>query len=321
MGTVQSPAPPEIPARSVWYLPESRGLGNVTASAYLRLIGVAAIVWFHANPTGPLSSAIGGMGLAVFTYLSFLHAGRRGGHGAAIKRLTKRLLAPWAAWWLIYAAARFWMARGVPPALTSIAEVLAWPSPHLWYLPFVFFGSLGLLGVSRVLAPIRVQIRVLLALVAALGLLSLMVAAKGMPFPLGIVILASPAMGLGLVYGYCMRINDQRRRLECFVAIAALVAAACIPLWFAGARIIATAYTGGSFLMILAALSLPRSRPMMHLSALTMGIYLCHPLVFWLLYKFFRTDIAQGVYALAMLVLSALATWVIRQNRYLRAIV
>ena len=312
-------------------LPESRGLGNVSASAYLRLYATSAIVWFHAGATAPLRGAIGGSGLVVFAYLSFLHAGRRYGHRAAVMRLTQRLLIPWAAWWLIYAAVDFRLARGVPRELTaptSVAEMLAWPAIHLWYLPFVFVSSLGLLGMSRIIAPMHGRTKVALALVAGLGLLLAMIALpEALPFPLGQFVPALPTIGLGLVYGYCLRIGDRRRRLGYFAAIAALVTVACIPIWLWGSNTdshtIAIAYTGGSLLMILCTLSLPRHRLSIHLSALSMGIYLAHPLAWLTLRKFIVgfTDLPYWIIALATLLLAALMSWVIRQIRYLRAIV
>ncbi len=323
---VQTSLQGRVPSKSVRYLLASRSLGNTTTSAYLRLTAVAAIVWFHTKTTEPLSSGIGGIGLVLFLYLSFLHAGRRQSQRAAVKRLTVRLLVPWAAWWLFYAVIALWMARGVPRELTaptSISEILSWPSMHLWYLPFVYFTSLGLLAVSRITSSIDVQKKVMLALLAGLGLLPIVAGVKQIPFPAGIAILALPAIGLGLVYGYCLRISDRRRRFRYLVAIATLVSAACISIWFWGDRTVAIAYTGSALLMITFALTIPRYRLLMRLSTLTLGIYLSQQFGWLVLCKFWTNfaELPHCVTAPTTLILASLMTWVILQIRYLRAIV
>lgn len=301
------------------------GLGNISASAFLRVFACVCIVWFHTDPHG-FVKGIGGIGLAIFLFFSFMYAGDHRDIGTALKRRSRRLLVPWAGWYLVYATIRFWVARGVPPelhSLTSIWTLLDWPAIHLWYLPFVFFASLAFLGFGAIATSIPTWIRIAITLGAGLGMLSIMGGISVEPLPLGIAVRALPAVALGQVYGYCLKTECRKKQMGQFVAIAALVAAACIPNWFWGeqGRMVAIAGTVSSLLMILYTLRLPRYRLILRLGSLTPGIYLAHPFAALVLWKFLGSGLDHWAFALATFVLAASVTWGMRRTRFVRAIV
>ena len=301
-----------------------QGLGNVTVSAYLRLFGAASIVWFHTAPSGPLSS-VGGIGLAVLLFISFLYVGEQRGFRVTLKRRVTQLLVPWAGWWLVYAAIGFWREGGVPPALSSTASIwvlLAWPAIHLWYIPFIFFAGLGASLAFMVIGPIQTQSNAALALVVSLGLLLLLlIVVPPLPSPADQMLSAIPTIGLGLVYGYVLSMESSRKRLRWFVTISSLVAASCVPIWFSGDHIAAIAYAGGSIMMLLFTVFLPRYRLLVRLSSLTLGIYLAHPFAMLVLWKFLGTGLPHWAFALATLLLATLTAWVMHQIRFLRSMV
>jgi peptidoglycan/LPS O-acetylase OafA/YrhL len=109
----------------------------------LRLLSALGIVWFHAGTSG---IALAYSGLVVFLVLSVALGGRSGApDGATLRRRALRLLRPWLVWFVLYAA--FNAVRGLPalPLENGLAAgVLAGPSIHLWYLPFVFGVLVGL---------------------------------------------------------------------------------------------------------------------------------------------------------------------------------
>jgi len=303
--------------------PTRQGLGSLAASAYLRLFAAASIVWFHVAHSGPVAS-VAAVGVGIFIYFSFMHLGRENGFRVFLNRAGKQLLLPWAAWWLFYAATRFWVARGVPPEINAAAPIgtlLAFPAVHLWYLPFVFLASLGVVAVRETLTPWPAQIKVVIALVAGLALVPLFGSTDQLPTTLQMIVYATPAIGLGLVYSYCMRLESSSQRRGWFIAIAALVAVACVPLWSAGIYIVATGYTVASLLMILCTFSLPRNRLLMRLSSLTLGIYLVHPFAILVLWKIVGPFRPRWLFALAAFALSALIVAGMRRVRYLRALV
>ena len=69
------------------------GLGNISASAFLRVIACGCIVWFHTVPYGFLKD-VGGIGLAIFLFFSFMYAGDHRDFSTALKRRSRRLLVP-----------------------------------------------------------------------------------------------------------------------------------------------------------------------------------------------------------------------------------
>lgn len=301
----------------------TQGQGNLTMLASLRVFGAASIVWFHIAPDGP-GNWVGGIGLAVFLSLSFMQLARRPGIQITIKRRFRQLLVPWAGWWLIYAALSFWMARGVPPALhpgTSMSQILAWPAIHLWYLPFVFLASVGVLMLQRIAPPVQLQSRIALALAACIGLMMLVTGLPPLPAPAAQFMVASPSVPLGLAYGYCMNIADQEQRLRWLIAIAITIALSCVPVWLAGDYMLAIACAGGSMMMVLCVVPLPRSQLVRHLGVLTVGIYLAHPLAMLALWKFLGTGHPRWFMALATFILSVLIALVMRRIRFVRALV
>lgn len=109
----------------------------------LRVLAAFGIVWFHIRSQG---SALAYGGLAAFLVLSVQLGGRSGRPDAAtLRRRAQRLLLPWAAWFAAYALLN--VARG-GNALDLrhgwACALLAGPSIHLWYLPYIFGVLVGL---------------------------------------------------------------------------------------------------------------------------------------------------------------------------------
>lgn len=290
----------------------------INGALYLRIFAAASIVWFH-TPGVPLRE-VGGIGLAIFIYLSFVHVGRVHNMRIMFGRRARQLLVPWACWWLVYAAAKCWMARGIPSEVASfesIWTILAWPSIHLWFLPFLFFAHLGVSVVRAAVAFVRAPVKLVITLSVALVLLAGVAITPRFPSVVEQVWRATPAIGIGLVYGYSLTL-DRPKRLPAFVIVAVLVTLACLPVWLWGDRVIAVAAIGGSLLMILLPIHLPRHRQAIRLARLTLGIYLSHPMVMELLWKVFGNSLPPWILALATWVLATAVAWAMFRNRFLR---
>jgi hypothetical protein len=110
---------------------------------WLRVLACLGIVWYHARGPGEEFALAG---LIVFVMLSVVLAHPR--EEPLKDRLharAERLLLPWIFWWGVYAVldvvtgrAGRWTAAEWPVLL------LAGPSIHLWYLPFMFFVLLAM---------------------------------------------------------------------------------------------------------------------------------------------------------------------------------
>jgi peptidoglycan/LPS O-acetylase OafA/YrhL len=296
--------------------------GHLAASAYLRVFAAASIVWFHVAPSAQ-SIDVGAIGLALFFFFSFIHSGMQCGVRIPMQRLTRQWLMPWAAWWIFYALVACWRNRGLPPDLPNMQsawELINWPHFHLWYLPTVFVFSTVLLVVRKLVEPMRSDVKAVLALLAGSSLLLLVAAMGKTTFPGDIAVHATPAAAFGLAYGYCLRFESQRHRLTAFLVIAAVVTVMCVPIWLFADRFIAVAYAVASLSMVLCTLPLPRQRFVMRLSALTLGVYLVHPFVQLVLWKFVGAQVST-VFALETLIVSALVTWGMRRIPYVQKVV
>lgn len=293
----------------------------IGSSMYLRVAAAAALVWFH-TPSTPFRYYVGGPALVVFLCLSFMQSGQRQAFWPSLRRRTERILVPWAAWWLIYAAAQFWMARGIPVELANFKAwtVLAWPKEHLWYLPFVFVNTLLVQAVRIGLTPLDKKIKLGLAFLGGLALLVLVSHIGEMPWIIGLWCLCLPAVGLGVAYGFALRL-DRRRRLIAFTAIAATVCLAAIPAYIMGHRVVTLSYVIGSLLMLVCMVPIPRQRWVTWLACLTLGVYLVHPLVMLTLWKFLGAGQPYWIIAPLTLILSVVIAEAMRRLPYARAIV
>lgn len=96
----------------------------------LRIVSAFGIVWFHSGAPG---QDIAYAGIVFFAAVSgyFAVLSRR---SHPISARARRLLYPYAAWWIVYALLD--MRHGVVPGWQTI---LVGSAIHLWYLPFIFF--------------------------------------------------------------------------------------------------------------------------------------------------------------------------------------
>jgi hypothetical protein len=309
--------------RRRWEFDGRQGLGNLSSTALLRVVGAFGIICFHRAGESTLGY-LGAVSLAVFMFLSFVQPRPRRDLLASAKQSGQQLLIPFAGWWLIYGATAFWRARGVPQDLLppwSVSKLATWPSIHLWYLYFVFFASLAVGLLRRIRPPLRVRYKLALSIPAGSLALALLPLVDELPPPAGQMAVATPAVAFGLAYNYWLRFGEARQRLIGLVVMAIILAMASSPNWLWGNKMVCVGYAGAGVAMILCAVSLPRSRFVLRLSSLTLGIYLSHPLVMLGLWKFGGTRLPIHLFVALTFALSALLTWGLQRVPYLRRIV
>lgn len=293
----------------------------ISSSLYLRVLAAILIVWFH-TPGTPGRQLVG-PGLMVFLCLSFMQAGQRQAFWPTLRRRTRRLMLPWAAWWLIYAAARFRIARGVPTELTdpaSIWTLLIWPSAHLWYLPFVYFNGMLVQAARHAMTPLNTRLKVAMSLMVGMLLLLLLPLAHNLPQLAGQWWVAMPTIGIGVAYGYALRLGRRQRQFG-FAAVTVVVWLTCLPILAIGRADVAFTYAVGALLMLLCVVRVPRHRMVTRLASLTLGVYLVHPLAMFALWKFLGADQPYWVMLPATVVLSFALAALLRRMPYTRAIV
>ncbi|MCI5135333.1 MAG: hypothetical protein D3920_09740 [Candidatus Electrothrix sp. AW2] len=107
-----------------------------------RVISSFGIVWLHSKMNFGGEIAYSGLiyFVVVSSYLSFSSVREK-----YIANRAKRLLIPFFSWYVIYAVIRIIKGENIfPENYTIYSIILASPSVHLWYLPFVFLFSVSI---------------------------------------------------------------------------------------------------------------------------------------------------------------------------------
>ncbi|MCR4303429.1 MAG: acyltransferase [Gallionella sp.] len=102
----------------------------------LRIISAFGIIWFHSSTVG---RDIAYSGLIIFVILSFYLSGQSNKDSRNVMNRAKRLLIPWLVWFVFYGVINLARHKPLIPLDNGIISgVLAGPSIHLWYMPFIF---------------------------------------------------------------------------------------------------------------------------------------------------------------------------------------
>jgi surface polysaccharide O-acyltransferase-like enzyme len=279
----------------------------------LRLASAFGIVWFHA---GTSASALAYSGLMVFLVLSVALGGRSGRpDGATLRRRAVRLLRPWLVWFGLYAA--FNVARGLPALSLEHglpAGILAGPSIHLWYLPFVFMVLAGLDLLRAHIAP-----RTLSAAAFGLALALLATAPGWRPVTLSLIYPAlqwADALAPVLVGVFALGARDgcwPRPVARAMAAVLVLAAAVLVVFEWVG-----TPYAVGLAASLFVLLRTPRSAPawavkFAPVTDCAFGIYLSHSLVFALLLAH-GPELSADALPLAIFAVALAGTWALRRG-------
>lgn len=241
----------------------------------LRIICSFGIVYFHSQVAfGHLFSY---SSLILFVGLSAYLGGKGSGLMESLIKRAKRLLVPWAFWFVVYALVNYKNHRIIIDAQNGyLAGVLAGPSIHLWYLPFIFicllFIDLARLALSEVtISVVSWVISVSLFLTADFWYAAIV--NEGEPW--GQYGNAIPCVFAGLYLSKCSSIKYCHNKLMSFALVfASLVAGngvsagVAYPVGIAALVCIQRGYLSG--------LKFP---PVHFLSKYTFGIYLVHVLM------------------------------------------
>ncbi len=157
---------------------------------FLRIISAFGIVWFHS---GAIGHAVSYSGLMVFLILSTYLSKKSTAAGLFRKRF-ERFIVPWMFWFVVYAVEN--IVRGEPiinAKRSFLAGVLAGPSIHLWYMPFMFFCLVTLDTAKRHLPPMA------LCLTSAALAILIMAVTPSLTQPLAELGYPAPQYGHGVV--------------------------------------------------------------------------------------------------------------------------
>lgn len=279
-----------------------------------RIICALGIVWYHSRVRG---HEIAYAGLIVFVLMSIYLGTHRRAAGKPAAERARRLLLPWALWATFYSASRLATDK---PAISmdngALAGLLAGPSIHLWYLPFMFMVLVILdLLTSRVSG----RILACAGLVMAVATLLLTYAwrgpslAWGQPWAQYAHVIA--AVFAGMFFAGAMAFSGIVRTLM----LAALLSSAALAIPHEGVGI--PYFMGiliGTMLLLTPLVQWPLRRlgprtasVLLVASQCTFGIYLLHP---FLLMVCFHLPLAQSpALPLTVFATSSLVIWLLRK--------
>jgi peptidoglycan/LPS O-acetylase OafA/YrhL len=236
----------------------------------LRVVSAVAIVWFHADLYIPGKSIAHG-GLSVFLMLAFMFvsppATSWDGWTRYVTKRSRRLLRPFAAWAVFYALLKMRVMKATP---AEFAAAITWNdvfggfSDHLWFLLFVFV-------VSALLAATRWP----KASIGALVAISLLIGAQTQrpwaewQYSIPVVLVA-------------LLVREKK------LLLSGAVLCTWVVLVDARSHVADAISHSVGYIALLAVLGmqLAENKKLAALSGLTLGVYLIHPFMFSLVFKF-----------------------------------
>lgn len=263
----------------------------------LRIVSAFGIVWFHSQSIG---HEVSYGSLIFFLLLSTYLAGLCTQPPADfVGRRAKRLLLPWGWWFLIYGLVNLWGGRPlIPPNDEILLSILAGPSIHLWYLPFMF-GCLIIFDVLRMLIRISwlaygsVALAIVLLLTTSFWRLN----ALQMGAPVAQYAQALPAVLIGVFFSRF----DALHGLAKWVIVLLIFSAAAYAVSAEGVGIpYLVGISAGLFLIvpqnILTSIKIPSS-----VSQCMLGVYLVHPIILGVAAKMsFTSQVWAAVFAFTL---------------------
>lgn len=273
----------------------------------LRVISAFGIIWFHTTTYGA-ATAYGG--LIAFLILSIFLGGKSGAPDVdTLRRRASRLLVPWFVWFVVYGALNARHGESIVPLEQGLASgIMAGPSIHLWYLPFIF---LALVALDLVRAHVRPRT---LAYASAAAALIIVATAPwwrphtlAMPYPLLQWADASGPVLVGVFLLCAAAIPRSHRN-----SIAVLLVLCAIGV--ATSNSIGISYAVGFFACMLISSNVLERRITVHvapLSEATFGIYLSHILVYRALLKY--TNVSGELMPVAIFLVCAAVVITLRK--------
>jgi len=266
------------------------------------------VVAYHSQVAG-LEAAYAG--LVVFVVLSvYLAVTVQAARPPTLASRARRLLLPWAVWFLFYGSFNLATGRALIPLEGGIvAGVLAGPSIHLWYLPFIF-------GVLSLLAPLTARVdQRRLAWAGALAFVLLFVSLPSWRSGSMRLVLPLPqylhAIG-GVLAGLFFGCSPQLKAAVRWWLMAAMLMAVASVLPFEGIGLPYLIGIAVSAAVLMSPRSLVAGVDFSEPAACTLGIYLLHPFLLAVANKY---HLASGaMLPLGVFVASGLLVWLFRRG-------
>ena len=238
----------------------------------IRVVSASGIVWYHSNVD--VGHDIAYAGLVCFVILSAFFATISKNNKDQMFARLHRLLAPWIIWSLFYALLNIVRYGDVYPTNYNIVNaLLATPSIHLWYIPFIILGTLVVSIAKKYLSKNEIGI---LSGVISLALMATAPEWRRIVYvpPWGQYLHALPALLIGFFFGCYKDINAMIRSVLSFSFFLIITIMA-----LKGVNGFGTTYLFGfipCLLLLKNGLMIDKSHLIIKFSKATFGVYLSH---------------------------------------------
>lgn len=291
----------------------------------LRFIAAFGIVWAHMVMATSYTAALGYTALSTFLIMvPFLSVARQehrakaglNGRNGQIHVRIQRILTPWLFWCLVYKLLLAYTQRDVWAAfrVDDPYSLLAGPSIHLWFLPFILVASAMLFPLAR---KIKTPATLIAATVAStiLSTASLYLHdADALPAPFAQWAFAMPPFLFSLLAAYGRKFGLAFVPTTAFLGVCMLFLVFGHSYWPAFSMLAVP-------LFALAYLYDHKNETFHFLGTLSFGIYLTHPIFMLVWFKFVPPDTHLFIGALVVFAMSTIATVVLSRIAVLRTVV
>ena len=296
---------------------------------FFRVLAAFGIVWFHTK--GAPGRDIAYAGLPAFLFISMTLLSTRLDAEPWARYINKRstiLLLPWLFWSLFYLAIvllrTYKRNQNLSESLTY-GMLLGGTFVHLWYFTFCFFASLLIWSLVKLTKSLRVLPVVFTATVFGCTALFIygMISETFHPiFPWGQWLYSFATIPIGFAIGRCFLIDDHAKQRKYFICIALSTIAVCLFLARAGNHAIATSYAI-AIMAFIGAILIPDFKLgyIYNFSSLTLGIYILHPFVQDIVFKYSQENINSIIRVIIVFVGAAALTLVCKKIPWLRNLV
>jgi fucose 4-O-acetylase-like acetyltransferase len=247
----------------------------------IRIISAFGIVWYHSHVN--FGRDVAYAGLICFLVISAFFATSSKHHHTISERFN-RLIIPYISWSVLYAlSGLIFNGRIFPANYTAVNMLLASPSVHLWYLPYIFFAIVSIDFLNK-----HVRRRFYGTGAGILAVIMIISAPYWRTYtftpPWGQYLHASPALFIGIFLGSYFEI-DKVVRMFVLTAIA-LSIAFTVNVGLEGFSITYAVGFVACLILLSGKSVIPENKIIRILAATTLGVYLLHVEVLFVLSHF-----------------------------------
>lgn len=296
---------------------------------YLRILAALGIVWFHTLDAPARDVAYAGLPIFLLMSVAFMSMKPDVvSWWPYVKKQSSRLLAPWLFWSVFYLAVKLWHSSTNSESILgslSPGMIVGGTSGHLWYLTFCFTASLVIWFLVRQTRSLPLELIISIAVVSGCTLLwhqSIITQYLQLGFPWQQWFYAMPAIPIGFAIGRSQLIPEKLQKWRVLAVSVLASISVCVLLWSTEQCSTAVSYAV-AITLVSGGFVLPQTNKFVvaFLPSLTLGVYVMHPFIQDIVFKFSQNHISPMLRVLLVFVGACIFTVGLKQIPWLKRFV